>query len=98
MPKLLIMLFLALTATGQTGCGTLCNGWNDPALGGMQPYGGVGIDLKVAKDSINKAAQGIYPASNAFVATIAVADLPLSSVGDTLTLPDTLRNAKRTQE
>jgi uncharacterized protein YceK len=73
------------------GCGTVANTlWLEPKDGGMRVYGGVKADLEVARD----AAANNPPADHGALAIgMAVADLLLSAVADTVTLPVTLWSA-----
>jgi uncharacterized protein YceK len=75
------------------GCGTAMNFWLTPREGGCRPYGGVRVDAEVARDCAADAAKAettgeriIWYSKAAYL----VADLPVSLVGDTLTLPFTL--------
>jgi uncharacterized protein YceK len=71
----------AATALAISGCGTLSNIKDEE---GMSYYGGVSTDLEKAADTDKR------PANTAVYAVLqiaALADIPLSAVGDTLTLP-----------
>jgi uncharacterized protein YceK len=72
---------IGLLAFALTGCGTAKNfteGW----LGQMEPYGGV-------KNAVNEIKNG-YDVELAYTMPLRLADVGLSAVGDTLTLPVTL--------
>ena len=71
-----------------SGCGTLLNtAYFLPCEGGQRVYGGVRLDWDAAVEN-----NGNTPA---LAAAVLLADLPLSLVGDTLTLPYTLALAIR---
>jgi uncharacterized protein YceK len=78
-----------------SGCGTLCNtsGVWSVAEGGMRPYGGVLTDLDFARDialdTVFAKTAGDYLSGGGRLVLLLV-DLPLSFVGDTLTLPVTV--------
>jgi uncharacterized protein YceK len=72
-----------------SGCGTSLNLDGDSRI-----YGGVAQDVQEARERLAQAdnpscpdAPGSSPAWNRTLATLACADVPLSLVGDTLTLP-----------
>jgi uncharacterized protein YceK len=85
---------LALCALA--GCGTVSNVTN-----GCFPYGGVGQDVDTVADCfhLNPATQGLdmspgrWARSLAFGSYVLLIDLPLSFVGDSLTLPFTAAGA-----
>ncbi len=77
------------------GCGTSLN-----LDGDSRVYGGVAQDLQEARERMAAATSptwpgtpGAYPGWNAAVGALALADLPLSLIGDTLTLPFTIPTA-----
>jgi uncharacterized protein YceK len=87
------LLLLAVVVT-LSGCGTIVNDcYYLRQEGGGQVYGGVKVDAEVAGE---KAIEAVRPGDvterlRAGVAALALAaDLPLSLVGDTLSLPWTL--------
>jgi uncharacterized protein YceK len=72
--------FVALAAFGLGGCGTVCNlATGDPDL-----YGGVQKDVQFIQTPRKVSGIGVSPMTVAFLAP---ADLCLSLVADTLTLP-----------
>ncbi len=82
----------AAAAVGLGGCGTSLN-----LDGESRVYGGVVQDFQIAKDRLAQAANssrpgtpGSSPAWNLTVSALALVDLPLSLLGDTLTLPFTI--------
>jgi uncharacterized protein YceK len=85
----------AVAAVGLGGCGTSLNLDGDSRI-----YGGVVKDFQVAKERLAQAADssgpgtpGSSPGWNLAVSALALADLPLSLLGDTLTLPFTIPTA-----
>jgi uncharacterized protein YceK len=85
--RTLLTTALLASLAGVTGCGTLLNvGEKDE-----RPYGGVGLDAKII-------AQGVPLGPAGFLCDIdipsfwplALMDIPLSLVADTLTLPITI--------
>jgi uncharacterized protein YceK len=82
----------AALAVALSGCGTmfnlnLPNEDHDLVESSRQVYGGVKLDAKVAPNYLKGVAQGTPSATDFARSTMAVVDLPLSAVGDTLTLP-----------
>lgn len=86
---------LAAIALSSAGCGTAANTlWLTPDEGGQRIYGGVRVDLDVANplahDSGIVRETGPVPLTPAermgHLAFLCI-DLPLSAIGDTLTLP-----------
>lgn len=80
------------------GCGTLHNihPQGAPATGETRVYGGVREDLRAAKDSFQGVvrAKGLTDfAGNAGMGAFCVLDLPLSAIGDTVTLPIAIKRA-----
>lgn len=90
MPRHLIVAVVAGACLLPAGCGTVCN----LAIPGQRvPYGGVSID-RIAIDNVWGGGAVGAPSSSGsgglfgvFVLIAPVVDLPLSAVGDTLTLP-----------
>jgi uncharacterized protein YceK len=91
-----------VAATALGGCGTSLN-----LDGDSRVYGGVAADFQMAKERLAQAANpgwagtsGASPVWNLTVSALAVADVPLSILGDTLTLPYTIPAAleKRDEE
>jgi uncharacterized protein YceK len=78
----------ALTLTGIVGCGTVENFVTGPD-GRTTPYGGV----RIAADKCNPASGRYYDVAFALGWPFYVTDVPLSAIGDTLTLPLTLAAA-----
>lgn len=83
------ILALAATVT-LSGCGTIGNlAGNDDSMGRLSPearvYGGVAADMGAFKEFLRPRSYlpWLYPV----LASFALLDLPLSAVGDTLTLP-----------
>ena len=74
--------FVALTAFGLSGCGTLYNS----ATNAEQPYGGVIVDAGFAGQVVNNACKDKEPLG-LLCAAFPLADMPLSFVADTLMLP-----------
>ena len=81
------LFFLAASLIATSGCGTMANleGKSHPMLSHVdveepRPFGGVGRDIRWVWTVT-------FPANLMFVG-----DLPLSLVGDVVTLPRTLRN------
>src|SRR5687768_16376702 len=76
------------------GCGTVANLVPvPPATGEMRVYGGVATDLDTARQMSAGAAATDDPVERCLCyanAALAVLDVPLSAVGDTLTLPVTV--------
>lgn len=73
-----------------SGCGTAANTlWFTPFEGGMRPYGGVRADAVQVKQYCED--KGTSPGTtSAGQAALFAADIPLSLVADTLTLPITI--------
>jgi uncharacterized protein YceK len=83
MSRLPILLLTLVAATLLSGCGTAANTlWFIPEEGGMRVYGGVRADWEAAHRS--------YPPDINLPRYLAIVDMPLSAVGDTLTLPFTV--------
>ena len=77
---------LAATIIAMTGCGTVANTiWLSPEEGGQRVYGGVRADWESLQDAAST------PAGNRQSGILKSAlDLPLSTIGDTVTLPFTI--------
>lgn len=94
MTRLSLLLCLLLPAVG---CGTMSNMKGSPYAGvapsGAAPelYGGVGNDLRWVVEEVEKTASidelPLAPLRIALAGYFGLVDLPLSLVGDTLTLP-----------
>ena len=84
--KLCVLAFLA------GGCGTTLNTlYFTPGEGGQQIYGGVKLDSEIIRAAVrNQEVTQDKPWQVGFKVGLATLDLPLSSVGDTLTLPMTV--------
>ena len=82
MPSRILLWAVCAGAAVSSGCGTVANtAYLDPYEGGKRVYGGV----QVAWD---KAANP--ESQSTWVTAAAYADVPLSAIGDTLTLPYTV--------
>jgi uncharacterized protein YceK len=80
MKRLPIALAAALLALALSGCGTVCNLANEDP----QPYGGVVADVQFAFTPVERDMKD----NGAFVFLgLVAADVALSLVGDTITLP-----------
>src|SRR5262245_41857383 len=99
MSRTFLALALAAAALNAGGCGTVCN----LTSGSPEPYGGVATDLRVAASPLNLCANssgGQGPWQLEFlILGIWLADLGISAVADTLTLPvvycwDEIREAR----
>jgi uncharacterized protein YceK len=82
-----------LTASLVGGCGTMGNLWSCcSGSGGERIYGGVCKDVQLVAEGV---AQGFHPDEDGpwfplAAACLMTLDLPLSAIGDTLTLPLTI--------
>src|SRR5260370_727692 len=98
----LLLLMVALSAA--TGCGTMMNLDTSSAAFGMIPtqrvYGGIQSDVELADRNFQMASEGGGEgvARGVVGAYLLLVDLPLSLVGDTLTLPVTIPAAARHEE
>jgi uncharacterized protein YceK len=84
------------------GCGTITDHLIDgPIRHVPMPYGGVEVDVQSIVTTAKTVTTGDVPPLNPTAlieevsAVLAIADLPLSAIGDTILLPVTLRNASR---
>jgi uncharacterized protein YceK len=85
------IMWLTLAIGVLPGCGTMANVvWLAPYEGGMQPYGGVQADLTVAKEAVDHLANRSKDSSSLDMGWVALLDLPLSGIADTITLPLTV--------
>jgi uncharacterized protein YceK len=90
MVKRIMCVVLCTGATNSSGCGTVMNtAWFIPQEGGQRVYGGVRLDWSYIAE---ERAPSDSPKA------LAVADLPFSLIGDTLTLPYILALALTTDE
>jgi len=81
----LALLVLGPLIVAGSGCGTVCNFFHGESSGPKYVYGGVQMDCQLAAEHLkDRPAQGIS------LVLFALLDLPLSLLGDTLTLPLTL--------
>jgi uncharacterized protein YceK len=83
-----VLWAVSMALPALAGCGTLVNLGQQRAV-----YGGVrseAVLLSLLPDMAEAAKEGVSPGSVLSGKTFLVADLPLSAVGDTLTLPFTL--------
>jgi uncharacterized protein YceK len=101
MPTRLTGLIIAIVALFTAGCGTVANmnGSGDLMINPMtfqepKPFGGVVIDAHWASERVRSALSpdGDLPVDLALAGYVGVVDLPLSLVGDTLTLPKILQS------
>jgi uncharacterized protein YceK len=80
-----------------SGCGTAANTlWLLPMEGGMSAYGGVKADVEMVRGGVARAVDADSLdsfADAAYYTVVGAVDLPLSAVGDTLTLPVVLAAA-----
>ncbi|WP_414738004.1 YceK/YidQ family lipoprotein [Gemmata algarum] len=88
MRRFVAVLLMLPLLTLASGCGTFCNTvWWIPSEGGQRVYGGV----RAEAGEVKRLAVSPSPHETAWdrfrVASLLVLDLPLSAVGDTLTLP-----------
>src|SRR4051812_26255035 len=85
--RLMPVLALGATALVMSGCGTIANTvWLFPEEGGQRVYGGVRGDWEIAREAAtNRSESG----PNTLL-WLPIADMPLSAVGDTVTLPVTV--------
>jgi uncharacterized protein YceK len=80
--RLALLLVLGSLVVAGSGCGTVLNFFNGESRGPEHVYGGVQMDCQVAAEQLkNNGVQGIP------LVLWALLDLPLSLLGDTLTLP-----------
>ena len=77
----LVLLAGALILAG-SGCGTVLNFFNGESRGPEHVYGGVQMDCQLAAEHLKD-----RPAQSIPLVLFALLDLPLSLLGDTLTLP-----------
>ncbi len=106
MRKLPFAACLAVGAMSLSGCGTICNlvdGYSPPPVGSQRPavYGGVLLDLSVLDEIERHPPKELDKGDPRPVMVWMVClmvDLPLSCVGDTLTLPITLPVQRRRTE
>jgi uncharacterized protein YceK len=83
-----VLLSCVGLATLSGGCGTMLNTtYFTPDEGGERIYGGVRLDAEVIEDG--------YGQRSPLVIALFLADLPLTVIGDTLSLPYTLALAMR---
>jgi uncharacterized protein YceK len=98
MAKAGVAVFLAVATTaGLAGCGTIANLSDQSGPGEKKVYGGVRLDAKLASGYAGYAARsdGVYSLFAAGTACALAADLPVSALADTLTLPCTLMPAAK---
>jgi len=82
MARRILLWAVCAAASVSSGCGTVANtAYLDPYEGGKRVYGGV----QVAWDKTAN-----QESRSSWVTAAAYADLPLSAIGDTLTLPYTI--------
>lgn len=85
---------LVLVAPLMGGCGTMMNvAYFNPSEGGERIYGGVRTDLIAAQMCLDDSAKGDITADKARSVGaffLCLADVPLSLIGDTATLPLTV--------
>jgi uncharacterized protein YceK len=93
MARAAIQLVVALSAVWVSGCGTVGNCWSCCSSGDRTVYGGVVKTVKLAGDGVNEAAKLDSPLCPLYLvgsACFLAVDVPLSLIGDTLTLPWTI--------
>jgi uncharacterized protein YceK len=95
MPRRAVTSLAAVLLGALSGCGTSLN-----LDGDSRVYGGIVQDFQVVRERLAQAASpswpgtpGSSPAWNLTVSALALADVPLSLVGDTFTLPFTIPTA-----
>jgi uncharacterized protein YceK len=90
MPQRLRVIMLAsLLALAANGCGTFCNTlWLSEGEGGGRIYGGVRVDGELVHGCLED--KDDTSGRRALKMAVAVTDIPLSVVADTLTLPVTI--------
>lgn len=98
MRRRMILYLAAGLATSLAGCMTALNTmYYTPTEGGKEIYGGVKLDAELFKEARAKDAPTLFgctgPVARIGTVTLATMDLPLSAVGDTLTLPITMKAA-----
>ena len=86
MRRLSLLPLLGSLLLAGSGCGTVLNFFNGESGGPRRVYGGVQMDCQVAAEQL-KDHPGLRPAQGIPLALCALLDLPLSLLGDTLTLP-----------
>jgi len=89
MARAAVKALLAASAVWLSGCGTVANTSGMTREGRMLVYGGVRADVRGFQDA---ASRGDLPAL-----TFCAADLPLSAVADTLTIPWTIAASGRAE-
>jgi uncharacterized protein YceK len=83
--RLALLLFLGFLVVAGSGCGTAMNFLSGVGEGTESPelvYGGVQMDCQIAAEHLKDP-----PAQGTPLVLCALLDLPLSLLGDTLTLP-----------
>jgi uncharacterized protein YceK len=90
MRRRVAVLLVAVLAPAAGGCGTAANTlWLDDFEGGQKVYGGVGVDATMFASAVADC-DGKGPALSTAWALFFAADMPLSAVADTVTLPYTI--------
>ena len=82
MRQLSLVLLSGVLILAGAGCGTVCNFFNGESSGPKNVYGGVQMDCQLAAEHLKDS-----PAQGIPLILFALLDLPLSLLGDTLTLP-----------
>ena len=86
MLRRILLAALCAVATASAGCGTILNekgAWRTPS----EPYGGVEFDWYEMRWGCGRLAKEQTEVVPWVVLTLAIIDLPLSAVGDTVMLP-----------
>jgi uncharacterized protein YceK len=84
-----VIMLASLLALAANGCGTFCNTlWLSEGEGGGRIYGGVRVDGELIRACLED--KDDTSGRRALKVAVAVADIPLSIVADTLTLPVTI--------
>ena len=85
MRRLALLLVLGSLVVAESGCGTSLNffsGLGEGTKGPEHVYGGVQMDCQIAAEQLED-----HPVQGIPLLLCALLDLPLSLLGDTLTLP-----------
>lgn len=87
--RLVCAAFLAVAALSNSGCGTFANMSSSHADGGQRIYGGVRLDCVMTWAALSYTF-GHNDGSHSDATLEGIPDLPLSAIGDTVTLPFTI--------
>jgi len=87
----LLKIMLAIGALVSGGCGTFANTvWLADFEGGKRPYGGVLAEAGIVYDAATRKIGLDDPGNRVSILVASGLDLPLTAIGDTLTLPYTI--------